>query len=97
MSQLNIPKPARSKKPLLFGLFGALIGAAVAILIRPSYPDVKTFDLKPTLLTMIDRGITGKDPTDRKALLLLIGGLLVGAFVGWLIGYLLSRKRRHLL
>ena len=93
MSQVNRPQQPHSKKPLLFGLLGTVLGAIVAILIRPSYPNVKTFDLKPSLSTILSRGISGEDPTDRKALILLVCGLLLGALLGWLIGHLLSRRR----
>src|SRR5947209_7315279 len=85
--------------PAFLGAFGLLCGAAVAIILRPSYPVGSLHysadpDLgRPTLPIMFQRGLAGTDPTDRAALIYLLLGIVLGGLIGALLGYLISRKR----
>jgi hypothetical protein len=86
-------------KLTLLGLIGAIAGAVPAVLLRPSYPPGHPWYSpnaaigKPTLPTMITNGLLGHDPTDRKALIYFVGGIVLGGLIGIYLAYLTSRKK----
>jgi len=94
-----MPKKVGFLKLALLSLTGAVAGAVVAILLRPGYPpDHPRYspDLvfgKPTLYSMFTEGLPGTDPTDRSALIYLVGGIILGVLLGALLAYITSPKK----
>ena len=86
-------------KLALLGLTGAVAGAVVAILLRPAYPPdhlryaPDSVIGKPTMYSMLTQGLSGTDPTDRSALIYLVGGVILGVLLGALLAYITSRKK----
>jgi hypothetical protein len=86
----------RTIKYLFLTTLGSIVGMAIAIIMRPSYPTPPQFDgdvNKPSVYMMIVNGFANKTPTDRQALIYLISGLVLGAVAGLLLSRLTTAKR----
>ena len=80
----------------LGGVLGAVVGAVVGFLLRPSFPDAIVGGSalsKPSLLMMIQSGLSSTRPTERTASIYLILGAVVGGLVGMLLVRFTSRSR----